>query len=98
VYANAEEMTLMSEICESDVEDIGVTEKVFSLTADGRKIALILREAIHRRRPQDIRELDELLLKFGNMPLNQLIRYVYRRHQDMTVNSIHPEAKRIAHA
>ncbi len=87
----------MSEVSEeSGEEDIGVTEKLFSLTDNGRTVARKLREAIAARRESDIAELDGIVLRYGNWPLNQLIRYVYRKYPEMTVKSIHPEAQRNA--
>ena len=108
-YANLGEAHLLSEISENRLDSeepeneetesdaaagMGATEKMFSLTADGRKVARIMRNAVGSRRPGDIQAVDELILRFGNMPLGQIIRYVYRRHPGMTVKSIHPEARR----
>jgi len=98
-YASADEVKLLSEISESDDFDQGslqrtqVTEKQFLLTDNGRKVAAIIREAVQRRRPTDVEQLDTLVQRYGTMPLNRLIRYVYRQHPDMTTKSIHPEAQ-----
>ena len=100
-YAEVGEASLREEIDASvDGDDDGqpssaATEKVFSLTGEGRKVAQIMREAVSRRRPTDIVELDRVMLRFANMPLTQLIRYVYGRYPESTVNSIHPEAQRV---
>lgn len=101
-YSNADEMKLLSEISENDFSAapsepaIQVTEKQFALTDNGRKVAKIMRDAVCRRRPSDIDQLDSLVRKYGTWPLNHLIRYVYRQHPDMTTKSIHPEAARIS--
>ena len=97
-YANVGEILLLQEISEGEVteattgDDAGVTEKLFSLTKDGHTVAQKLREAIEKRRPKDIEELYGIIRRYGNLPLNQLIRYVYRRYPEMTVKSVHPEA------
>lgn len=103
VYSSSDESKLLSEICESDVPEDDqaepqVTEKQFGLTANGKKVAEIMRQAVKRKRPQDVEQLDDLVRRHGTRPLNQLIRYVYRQHPDMTFNSIHPEAKRVRDA
>jgi uncharacterized protein len=98
-YAGAGEASLRNEIDASSEADedqpVMATEKLFSLTDDGRKVAGIMREAVTRRRPQDIAELDRIMVRYANLPLNQLIRYVYGRYPKMTENSIHPEAQRV---
>jgi len=103
LYASSDEAKLLSEISEVDVleNDIAesqVTEKQFSLTENGRKVAQIMRDAIIRRRPSDVKELDGIVRRYGTWPLNQLIRYVYRQYPDMIVKSIHPEARNAPHA
>ena len=101
LYANSDESKLWSEIMESDVPvelqtgDAPVTEKLFSLTDDGRVVAGKLRDAVAARRPSDIQELDDLIRRYGNRPLSHLIRYVYHQYPQMTVKSKHPEAKRV---
>jgi hypothetical protein len=103
-YAGVGEASLLSEISASedgDEEDpvtMNAKEKLFSLTTDGRKVAEIMREAVARRRPEDITELDRIMVRYSTLPLNQLIRYVYRRYPEMTGNSIHPEAQRLKSA
>jgi hypothetical protein len=52
-------------------------------------------DGLRAKRPTDLSEVDSIIRRFGSMPLNQLIRYVYRRHPDMVTKSIHPEAKRL---
>ncbi|MCB0325548.1 MAG: hypothetical protein R3E01_13570 [Pirellulaceae bacterium] len=100
-YSSADERKLLSEISENDVTEdpteprLEVKERQFLLTENGRKVAQILREGIQRRKPSDVSELDSIVRKYGTAPLNQLIRYVYRQHPDMTVNSIHPEAQKL---
>jgi hypothetical protein len=99
-YATAGEDQLLAEIGEGEPEQLpddstGAAEKLFFLTAAGQKVASKLREAVASRRPRDIEQLDSIVRRYGNLPLNQLIRYVYRRYPDMTVKSIHPEARRL---
>ena len=83
---------------ESGNAESQVTEKQFSLTENGRKVAQIMHDAIKRRRPSDVEELDGIVRRYGTRPLNQLIRYVYRQHPEMIVKSIHPEARRVSNA
>ncbi len=94
LYARSNEAKLSTEISDED-ENIQATEKVFSLTENGRIVARKLREAIAAKRPQDIKALDGIVLRYAGWPLNQLIRYVYRKYPEMTVKSVHPEAKRL---
>lgn len=96
-YSSADEWKLLAEITESDDPETPerVKERQFLLTENGRKVARIIRDAINRRKPSDIEDLDTVIRKYGTMPLNQLIRYVYRQYPGMTVKSIHPEAQRI---
>ena len=97
VYTNSDEAKLLSEISEGPVSfelgqtDVEVTEKQFALTDDGRKVARIIRDAVRKKRKDDVEQLDAITRRFGSMPLNQLIRYVYRQHPDMTVKSVHPD-------
>ncbi len=100
--ANVGEIRLLQEISEEgEAEEvttdnaIGVTEKLFTLTENGHKVAQKLRETIEKRRPKDIDGLKSIVRRYGKLPLNQLIRYVYRQYPEMTVKSIHPEAKRL---
>lgn len=103
-YANVAEAQLADEIEASDYQPREPTndavERCFALTENGRKVAQIWRRGIGARGKvgqQDLEQLDGLILRFGHMPLNQLIRYVYRRHPDMTTKSIHPEAQNSLH-
>jgi uncharacterized protein YwgA len=103
LYSSSDEAKLLSEISETDtsenvIEESQVTEKQFSLTENGRKVAQIMRDAVARRRPSDVEELDGIVRRYGTWPLNQLIRYVYRQHPEMIVKSIHPEARNVPHA
>ena len=107
-YANVGEALLLQEISEGEeiseeeIDEvktgnaIGVTEKLFTLTENGHKVAQKLRQTIDRRRPKDIEELNGIIRRYGKLPLNQLIQYVYRQYPEMTVKSIHPEAKRLS--
>ena len=100
-YASVGEEQLREQISEGESEEHPdaseevATEKLFSLTDLGSKVARKLREAVAGRRPEDIEKLNSIVRRYGNLPLNQLIRYVYRRYPEMTVKSIHPEARRI---
>lgn len=58
-------------------------ERRFFLTDDGRDIAKVLCQ----RHPDVFNELSEIKAKYGNMPLRQLIRYVYTRYPDSAVFS-----------
>lgn len=97
-YSTADECKLLSEISETDFsdDDTGATvkERQYSLTDNGRKVAHIMRNAIRQRRESDVTQLDSIVRRYGTMPLNQLIRYVYRQYPAMTEKSIHPEARR----
>ena len=102
-YANVGEMLLHQEISsegetpEATMDnDAGAMEKVFLLTKNGRRVTQKLRQIIGKRRPRDMEQLEKIIQRYGVLPLNQLIRYVYRQYPDMTVKSIHPEAKRVS--
>ena len=100
-YASVGEAKLLLEISTDNLDEdseegtIDATEKQFSLTENGRIVARKIKEAISRKRPSDQEQLDQIVLRFAPLPLNQLIRYVYRRYPDMAVESKHPEAKSI---
>lgn len=70
-------------------------ERRFSLTADGKALAQKLRAAWEKEYPDHIAKLDTIVQRYGSLPLNQIIRYVYRRFPAMAENSIHPEAQRL---
>lgn len=97
IYARAAEEKLYSEIPlsgdESDSSTSSVREKIFKLTDNGRKVAFKLREALSG---EDARSIDLIVSKYAKLSLGQIIRYVYHQFKDMTVNSVHPEAKRVA--
>lgn len=101
-YANKEESQLLEELDEGDPSesiagsDAGAVEKMFSLTKNGREVARKLRQVIASRYPKSTEQIDSLILRHGNLPLNQLIRYVYRRYPETTTKSIHPEAGRMS--
>lgn len=98
LYATSDEVKLLSELLDSGVPDDSapsesqITERQFLLTDDGRTVATKIRDAIIRQRPADIKGLELVIKKYGRLPLNHLIRYVYRQYPAMTVKSIHPEA------
>ena len=100
-YANVGEILLLREIFEGEVDeamtgnDAGVTEKIFLLTENGHKVSQKLRQTIEKNRPKDIEELNGIIRRYGKLPLNQLIRYVYHQYPEMTIKSIHPEANKV---
>lgn len=95
-YASSDEDKLISEISD-DEEQVSslATEMCFSLTENGRKIAKIMRDSVMRKKPTDVVELDSIVQKYGAIPLNHLIRYVYHQYPEMTSNSVHPEAANV---
>lgn len=95
LYAAADEDELSTEITDDAEGQVEVKEREFRLTDNGRIVAQKMRQAVAARRPTDVKELDELVLKYGAWPLRQIIRYVYRQYPEMTVKSIHPEAQRM---
>ena len=99
-YASAGEAKLVSEIEDTSIEESDATnnqniakEKIFRLTENGRKVAKKLRQFLYQKRPKDGEYLDGVVLRFSPLPLNHLIRYVYRQYPDMATESKHPEAK-----
>jgi hypothetical protein len=100
-YTNVGEILLLQAISEEEVSETttinseGITEKLFLLTESGHKVAQKLRQTIEKRRPKDIEELNGIIRRYGKLPLNQLIRYVYHKYPEMTVKSIHPEANKV---
>jgi hypothetical protein len=71
-------------------------EKLFSLTQSGRALAIRLRDRWAVDHPEHLKHLDEIVNRYGALPLSQIIRYVYRRFPMMAERSIHPEAQRLA--
>lgn len=100
-YASAGEAGLAEVIADDEAEEVvvevesNIKEKEFKLTEEGRIVARKMRDAVARKRPSDVEQLDSIVHKYGAWPLRQIIRYVYRRYPLMTVNSIHPEADRL---
>jgi len=70
-------------------------ERTFQLTDLGRTAAANLRKDLDRQWPELTNGVDRIVSKFGDVPLNQIIRYVYRRYPETTTKSIHPEARRV---
>jgi len=70
-------------------------EKLFTLTKDGKTLAGKLRSIWEKEYPQTLAKVDQVVSRYGSLPLNQIIRYVYRRYPKMAENSIHPEARRL---
>ena len=100
-YFLAEEEKELSREIDDQTEDAATPagqERLFSLTQNGRTLAGKLREEWEKDRPGELNHLDEVVQRYGALPLNQIIRYVYRRFPKMAENSIHPEAQRLANA
>ena len=94
-YATTEEARLAEEI--SDDAEFAASqshEKAFALTESGYRAAKNLRIHWSKTRPGDLEKLDSVVSRYARLPLNQLIRYVYRQFPDTTINSLHPEARR----
>jgi hypothetical protein len=70
-------------------------ERLFSLTQNGRSLATKLRNEWTKDHPEHLHQIDEVVHRYGALPLNQIIRYVYRRYPEMAERSIHPEAQRL---
>lgn len=100
-YANVGEVQLIQEISDEapnvflSEDNAEITEKLFFLTKNGEKVVEKIEEAINRKRVQDIAAVKKIICRYGHLPLNQLIRYVYRKYPGTTVNSIHPEATKL---
>lgn len=92
-YADAGETRLREEIRESDEDAQKITERIFTLTEDGRTVAKAL--VLDYVTPSDKAAVDRIVSRFGRMPLKQLIRYVYNNYPETTVNSIHPVAAEV---
>lgn len=92
----AEEAILNREISgndyNNDADSSQVKEKAFALTSNGRRLANALRSGLASERQRDPHCIDQILTKYGTMPLNLLIKYVYKQYPEMTTKSIHPEA------
>jgi uncharacterized protein YwgA len=81
---------------EEDSQDISTAqERLFILTDTGRTLARKLRAVWAEEYPSYLKKIDDVVRKYGDLPLNQIIRYVYRRFPKMAERSIHPEAARI---
>jgi hypothetical protein len=72
-------------------------ERLFFLTETGCIVAQKLRTIWAQEYPSYLREIDGIVGKYGNLPLNQIIRYVYRRFPKMAEKSVHREAESFAH-
>ncbi len=71
-------------------------ERLFTLTDNGKALASKLRAIWEQEYPDALSKVDQIVSRYGSLPLNQIIRYVYRRFPKMAENSIHPEAQRVA--
>lgn len=99
-YASTEEEALQNEVDDSigdgdDRVQPDIREKVFRLTEWGQNAAQNLRKIWEKSRSEDLAKIDDAVSRFAALPLNQIIRYVYRQFPKWAENSIHPEAKRI---
>jgi len=100
-FESVEEEELVDEISDSELErmdsgyEVAIKERTFELTDIGRKLACALETGIKAKKPSDVSALENIVKKYGNLPLGQLIRYVYHRYPSMTEKSIHPEASRV---
>jgi len=99
-YLAEEEKELHRDIDTDDDESGEPTpsghEKLFTLTKNGKTLAGKLRSIWENEYPQTLVKIDQIVSRYGSLPLNQIIRYVYRRYHKMAENSIHPEAGRLA--
>ncbi len=93
-YTVSDEEKLLSEISD-EAGDASATEKCFALTANGQKVARIMHDAVAKKKPADVLDIDKIIRKYGTLPLNHLIRYVYHQYPAMTSKSIHPEAAKV---
>lgn len=91
----AEELLVADETSDEEETPAAGHEKIYSLTPTGHTVAQRLREAWQKERPGDLAQIDDVVSRMGLMPLNQLIRYVYRRFPAMASESIHPEATKL---
>jgi hypothetical protein len=71
-------------------------ERLFALTGKGRAVAEKLRLAWEKDYPEYLLKIDGIVSRYGSLPLNQIIRYVYHRFPKMAEKSIHPEAQGLA--
>ena len=97
-YAGAAEMAIqnLTDDAEEELPSEAVAhEKVFELTDLGRKAASNLRSDLQKHWPQLVQGIDRVVSKYGDLPLNQIIRYVYQRYPETTTKSVHPEARRV---
>lgn len=97
-YATSAEEHLTELTVEDDEENIkpAIREKTFELTEAGQRAAETLRGIWQQERPEELNKLDAIVKRFGKLPLNQLIRYVYRQFPESAKNSIHPVAQQTA--
>jgi uncharacterized protein len=65
----------------TDVEGV---ERCFMLTANGKAVAKLLADRV----PEVARLVEHVGQQYGLMPLNQLIRYVYKRYPEYAEKSV----------
>jgi hypothetical protein len=98
-YFLAEEQKEFEREIEPEEEGQGAStaqERLFMLTDNGRTLAEKLRAVWAEEYPSYLKKIEDVVRKYGDLPLNQIIRYVYRRFPQMAERSIHPEAARLA--
>lgn len=98
-YFLAEEERELSRDIDDEIEEDpapAAQERLFSLTPNGQVLASKLRNEWAKDHPDHLKRLDEIVQRYGALPLNQIIRYVYRRFPQMAERSIHPEAQRLS--
>lgn len=98
-YATTEEELLADETSQDD-ESVVVDahEKIFTLTESGKTVATKLRELWQKEHPDDLKKIEDIVRGYAALPLNQIIRYVYRRYPAMAAKSVHPEAQFLPNA
>lgn len=98
-YAGAAELAIQDMSAEGPRDEATpepvAHEKTFQLTGLGKTAASNLRKELQQQWPELTNGVDRIVSKFGDVPLNQIIRYVYRRYPETTTKSIHPEAQRV---
>ena len=97
-YNTNEELALEELIDDDSAPAIDQKEKVFRLTDRGRTAAENMRSSWTVHHPVELAKIEGVVKRYAKLPLNQLIRYVYRQFPDWAKNSIHPEAGRLSGA
>jgi hypothetical protein len=97
-YFLAEEEKELQRETSDEAEVAGTVghERLFTLTDRGRIVAQKLRMEWSTAYPDYLKAIDAVVSRYASLPLNQLIRYVYKRFPAMAKKSQHPEAQRLA--